>query len=88
MFLQVDLLQAMMDTRIQLKLSATLGQFTPADADNYPIRAGVTIRELLAALGIPRAEVNLVFVNGGKANLEARLAGGERVSIFPPLGGG
>ena len=77
-----------MECRIQLKLSATLKRFAPPVADDYPIPPGSTVRELIDALGIPSAEVNLIFIDGRRANFEARLTGGEQVSVFPPLGGG
>jgi molybdopterin converting factor small subunit len=33
-------------------------------------------------------QAKLIFINGKKENLESRLYGGERVAIFPPVGGG
>ena len=33
-------------------------------------------------------EVNLVFINGISANLVSTIEGGERVVLYPPLGGG
>ena len=77
-----------MNTHIELKLFATLKRFKPEDSDNYPIRSGLTVSDLLGQLGIPPAEVNLVFINDQRGNLTATLEGGERISIFPPLGGG
>jgi len=77
-----------MTARIQIKLSATLKRYTPPAADDYPIQEGFTVRELLDRLGIPLVEVNLAFVSGKKANLDAPLADGDQVSLFPPLGGG
>ena len=31
---------------------------------------------------------SILFINGIKANLSTKLSGGERVGIFPPVGGG
>ena len=39
-------------------------------------------------LGIHEYEVNLVFINGVPANLVSSIEGGERVVLYPPLGGG
>jgi len=33
-------------------------------------------------------EVNLVFLNSLPANLVSTIEGGERVVLYPPLGGG
>jgi hypothetical protein len=77
-----------METHIQLELLATLRRYQPSCPDRYPISPGAPVRELLAQLGIPEYEVNLVFINGMKGNLDSSLNGGERVGLFPPLGGG
>ena len=78
-----------MKIHIQVKLYATLRKFAPdGDLDRFELDTGVTVEHLLDNLGIPVAEAKLVFVNGKKAPLTAVLTGGERVGIFPPVGGG
>ena len=78
-----------MKTRIQLKLYAMLQKRMPTrDPDRFEIDAGMTVEQLLAALDIAVSEAKLVFVNGKKAPLSTALTGGERVGIFPPVGGG
>jgi len=77
-----------MKTHIELKLFATLQKFTPAAADNYKIEAGMNIQCLLEQLGIPVEKARLFFIDGVKGNLMSTLNGGERVGIFPPVGGG
>jgi molybdopterin converting factor small subunit len=77
-----------MESRIQLKLFATLQEFTPPEADNYVIEPGISIRDLLEQIEMPREKAKLIFINGVKAELTSTLEGGERVGIFPPVGGG
>lgn len=77
-----------MKTHIQIKLFATLQQFMPDSADHFPIEAGTTIQSLLDKLDIPSAKAKLIFIDGIKADLNKILNGGERVGIFPPVGGG
>ena len=77
-----------MRTHIQLKLFATLQQFMPDSADNFTIEAGTTIQNLLDKLDIPPAKAKLIFIDGIKADMNQTLNGGERVGIFPPVGGG
>jgi len=77
-----------METHIQLELLATLKRCQPASPDRYPIKPGTPVKELLVQLQIAEYEVNLVFINGLKGNLDSMLNGGERVGLFPPLGGG
>jgi molybdopterin converting factor small subunit len=39
-------------------------------------------------LKVPLDDVQLIFINGIKAGLSTSLNGGERVGVFPPIGGG
>ena len=73
---------------IQLQLFASLKKFMPAAANNYAIESGITVGALLTRLDVPEDQIKLVFVDGVKADLATILAGGERVGIFPPVGGG
>ena len=60
----------------------------PASAENYAIEAGITVGELLEQLDIPQDMIKLVFIDNVRAELTSILKGGERVGIFPPVGGG
>jgi molybdopterin synthase sulfur carrier subunit len=77
-----------MQLYISIRLFATLNRYTPDTPDNYPVRPGTTVRDLMEQLGVPGTEVKLIFVDGVKGHLESALHGGERVGIFPPVGGG
>ncbi len=75
-------------TTIDLRLFATLEQRAPANAERYPITAGMTVAQLIEELPITEDEAKLIFIDGVRAGKEARLQGGERIGIFPPVGGG
>lgn len=77
-----------MEATIDLRLYATLQAHCPPNAGQYPIIAGTTVASLIEMLKIRPNEAKLVFINGVLANSETRLNGGERVGIFPPVGGG
>jgi molybdopterin converting factor small subunit len=77
-----------MQSHIQIKLFANLQKFMPASAENYAIEAGITVGTLLQQLGIPQDMTKLVFIGNVRAELTSTLKGGERVGIFPPVGGG
>ena len=77
-----------MQSHIQIKLFASLQKFMPASAENYAIEAGITVGALLQQMDIPQEMIKLVFVNNVRAELTSILKGGERVGIFPPVGGG
>jgi molybdopterin converting factor small subunit len=73
---------------ITIKLFASLKRFKPAASENYAIESGITVKKLLKGLGVPEDEVKLVFIDGAKHDLSTTLNGGERVGIFPAVGGG
>jgi len=75
-------------SHIQIKLFANLQEFTPSSPDNYPIDVDQTVHSLIEQLKIPPEKAKLIFINGVKANSTTQLKGGERVAIFPPVGGG
>ncbi|MGB9437606.1 MAG: MoaD/ThiS family protein [Desulfobacterales bacterium] len=77
-----------MKSHIQVKLFATLQPFTPPSGEKYRIDPGISIRSLLEQLNLPEEKAKLIFIDGIKANLSSTLNGGERVGIFPPVGGG
>ena len=77
-----------MNSHIQIKLFAGLQPFMPPSGEKYPINPGISIRIILEQLNIPQEKARLIFIDGIKANLSSTLEGGERVGIFPPVGGG
>ncbi|RJQ55454.1 MAG: MoaD/ThiS family protein [Desulfobacteraceae bacterium] len=78
----------MNNIHIQLELLATLKRFQPDSPGHFAVPEGTDIRRLAGILEIPEYEINLIFIDGVKGNLQSRLSGGERVSLFPPLDGG
>ena len=77
-----------MQPHIQIKLFANLQKFMPASAENYAIEAGITVGTLIQQLDIPQDMIKLVFIGNVRAELASILKGGERVGVFPPVGGG
>ena len=77
-----------MQVTIELKLYATLQCFAPADADRFPIEAGSSVERIIETLQIPKDQIKLMFCNGVKCGLGTLLKEGDRVGIFPPVGGG
>ncbi|MGD8836269.1 MAG: MoaD/ThiS family protein [Desulfobacteraceae bacterium] len=77
-----------MDATIDLRLYATLGIHTPDNASRFPIKKSMTIEQLLDSLPVTAEDAKLIFVDGIRAELTTQLQGGERVGIFPPVGGG
>lgn len=77
-----------MPVTIDLRLYASLASHMPANAQHYPITPGITVISVLQEIRVPLEDVKLIFVNGVRAEAQQILTGGERVGIFPPIGGG
>ena len=77
-----------MAVHITINLFASLKKFTPVSSDSYPVKPGITVKKLLEELCVPEDEVKLVFIDGVKHDPGSILNGGERVGIFPAVGGG
>jgi len=77
-----------MEVNIELHFFATLERYTPQRHDSFPVQKGITLNQLFEYLNIPIEEVNLIFIDGNLGNLDSTLKGKEKVSVFPPLGGG
>jgi molybdopterin converting factor small subunit len=77
-----------MASHIKLKLYADLRDFMPAGGEELPISPGMTVQDVLGRLNLPADKARLIFIDGVRGELSSKLAGGERVGIFPPVGGG
>lgn len=74
--------------RIEIKCYATLSRFTPPDADRFEVAEGATVAQIMDRLGLAAEEVKLIFINGAKSDPGTRLAQGDRLGLFPAVGGG
>ena len=74
--------------QINLKLFATLTDYIPECPEKFPVKKGITLNDLVIELKIPMNNVKLIFINGRKQDLDYLLKDGERVGLFPPVGGG
>ena len=77
-----------MGAHIDLRLFASLKTYVPPGAEHLPIESGETVEALMTRLGVPLDDVQLIFINGIKGEMASSLFGGERVGVFPPVGGG
>jgi molybdopterin converting factor small subunit len=74
--------------QIQVKLFATLRALAPDNAETYPITPGTTVGDIVTQLAIPAKDAKLIFINGVRKPLDTPLADGDRLGIFPLVGGG
>lgn len=73
---------------IEVHCFATLARFSPADAATFAIDPGETAGSVIFRLGIPAEEIKLLFVNGAQASADTVLRDGDRLGVFPAVGGG
>ncbi len=78
--------------RIRLKLFAGLRALRPQDArtggEDLDLPDGTTVAQALAKVKVPLDEAKIVLVNGRHAKFDTPLKEGDRLSVFPPVGGG
>jgi len=78
--------------KVELNLFASLAGYMPDKAkgnfSTAEISEGTKVRELLEQFKIPKDFVKLVFLNGVHANGDEILKDGDKVGVFPPIGGG
>lgn len=79
--------------RVEVRLYASFAQYAPSrtagDAFDVQLDEGSTVSKLIRTIGVPEAEVHLSIVNGRIFHDRAqKLAEGDRVGLFPPVGGG
>lgn len=73
--------------QIEIKCFATLSDFTP-EGNFLAVDDGTTIKQVIDALGIKIEDVKIMFINGKHESLESVLKEGDRLGLFPAVGGG
>ncbi len=73
---------------IDLNLFATLSKYLPENSDCFKITQGTTVEKLVTDLNVPMELVKLIFINGKREDIIYKLKQGDRLGIFPPVGGG
>ena len=78
--------------KVQVRLYAALVRLVPGATAGTPLEVdlpeGSTLAELVAAIHLPAPEVKVIFANGRAREMSYTLAPGDRVGIFPLVGGG
>lgn len=72
---------------ITVRLFATLREGRGKEL-RLEVQPGSTPRTISQVLGISEGDVAILLVNGRDGKPDGALAEGDRVSLFPPVGGG
>ena len=75
--------------QVKLNLYATLRKYAGGSPSvEVDVEPGQTVQAMLEQLGVPPDQTRIIFVNNRAAGLSQSLQGGERVGVFPAIGGG
>lgn len=74
--------------KITLLCYATFAAKSPENSDAFPVSEGETVTDVLKRVGVPIEEVKIVFINGVSSEFDVKLKDGDRVGVFPAVGGG
>jgi sulfur-carrier protein len=72
---------------VTVKLFATLRK-DRFDERELELADGVTAGDIIDMITIPSTEVTLIFINGRHSTPETKVADGDTLALFPPIGGG
>lgn len=78
--------------RVEVRLFASLRKYHPSSADSNPFNMELedksNLGDLVNKLKIPRQEIGVLMVNGKWQKETQPLKDGDRIGIFPLIGGG
>ena len=78
--------------RIEVNLYATLKKYmkneTGGKSSAIDVEDGTCVKDIIQKLKIPVDLVKLIFINGAHAKVDTTLKDGDRLGLFPPVGGG
>ena len=77
---------------IEVNFFATLMKYKPPGAGkgfwSMECDEGTTVGDLLNQSGVPVGDVKIIFINGLQSKPEVILKDGDRLGVFPLVGGG
>ena len=78
--------------KIEVNLYATLSRYmkskTGSKSSVIDVKDGTCVKDIIQNLKIPADSVKLIFINGVHAKVDTILKDGDRLGLFPPVGGG
>ena len=76
---------------VEVRLYATLRRYKPSIPNGVfseDVPGGISVAELINKLEIDLAEIHMIMVNGIGCEADYTLTEGDRVGLFPAVGGG
>jgi len=80
------------EMKIEVNLYATLKKYLKNENGGnsaiIDVKEGVCVKDVIQKLKIPVDSVKLIFINSVHAKINTTLKDGDRLGLFPPVGGG
>ena len=73
--------------QVTVKAFATLTKYQP-EGGRLELEEGSTVADVLRIIELAPEEVTIIFVNSVHSELDKVLHDGDKVGLFPPVGGG
>ncbi|HWR09785.1 MoaD/ThiS family protein [Sporomusa sp.] len=76
---------------VEVRLYATLRRYAPSSpygVITVDVPAGSSVLDLVKKIEINPTEIHLIMVNGIGCEFDQIVSNGDRVGLFPPVGGG
>jgi molybdopterin converting factor small subunit len=75
---------------IDVRLFATLPMHSTTGRSTFQLGpcSGLTVRDVVEAEGLSPDEIHIILINGVHGTLDSELNDGDRLGVFPPVGGG
>lgn len=76
---------------LEVRLYATLRRYTPSSPNGViavEMPDGCTVLDLVRKIKIDPAEIHLIMINGIGCEFDKIVSEGDRIGLFPPVGGG
>lgn len=76
---------------IEVRLYATLRRCTPENPSgvlSLEVSTDASVADVLGRMNIALTEVHIIMINGVMSKLESVLHEGDRLGLFPAVGGG
>jgi len=74
--------------KVEVRLFAYLRQVCGSGFSEVELKEGSTVWDLIAELRLTEEKSLIIMVNGRREEMTTVLQDGDRIGIFPPVGGG
>jgi molybdopterin synthase sulfur carrier subunit len=74
--------------QVEVRLFAYLRQLCGGNLQKLELSEGISVQDLIEKLNLTDEKSLIIMVNGRREEMTKLLKDGDRVGIFPPVGGG